>query len=95
MKQPMQELGGPPAGITELALPATGRPVAKPLEVPACMETDVAGGATAREQALHLLARWLVSAAQKAVPTGTGGDPADPRIPVDVADDPKVGLDGQ
>ena len=56
---------------------------------------DVAAPPGVTNRSLRLLARWLVAAAQKAVPTGTERDPADPQTPVDVAADPKVGLDGK
>ncbi len=65
------------------------------VEVSDWCESEVPASLTGREQALRFLARWLVAAARKDVPGRADRPAADPRIPVDVAVPPEVGLDGK
>ncbi len=63
------------------------------LDATTWVELDVPESPPERDQALRLLARLLVSAARKDASGGADQPAADPRIPVDVAGGPEVGLD--
>jgi len=60
------------------------------IDLSECSETEIPGGTTTREQALHLLARWLISAARKGAPSRADSPPFDQHNPLDVAAASKV-----